>query len=71
MKVFLFPGASLMQLSPIDDDHIRVRCPGCGVEQIFSTADADAAFGHEDGCLIFAKIERAMKLYEKAAVNRG
>jgi predicted RNA-binding Zn-ribbon protein involved in translation (DUF1610 family) len=62
--VVLFPGASLMEITPLDDG-LRVRCPGCGNEQVYR-GDRVRDFGHEDGCPVYARIQQAQRV-----VNRG
>jgi predicted RNA-binding Zn-ribbon protein involved in translation (DUF1610 family) len=64
VKFLIFPGASLMEITPLDDG-VHVRCPGCGAVRIYRDADHRGAFLHEDGCPIFARIQRATEQYER------
>jgi len=68
MKAVMFPGASLMKFTVLDDG-LHVKCPGCGREQVFREELA-ADFAHEDGCPVFARIQRATRLYERG-MNHG
>jgi hypothetical protein len=59
MKLLVFPGASLMEITPLDDGGLLVRCPGCGHEQVFR-GTGERGFTHGERCPVFAKIDRAM-----------
>ena len=68
MKVVLFPGASLMEITSLEDG-VRVRCPGCDKEQDYHD-DMSGDFVHEDRCPVHARIKEAVRLYTREA-NRG
>ena len=69
MKVLIIPGASLMDITPLDNG-VRVRCPGCGSEQEFR-GKGHRKFTHERRCPVYAQIERAVDVYERDVVKRG
>lgn len=69
MKTIILPGASLMEITPLDDG-VRVRCPGCGHEQQYR-GKGHREFQHGKRCPVYARIEQAMNVYERDEVNRG
>jgi predicted RNA-binding Zn-ribbon protein involved in translation (DUF1610 family) len=69
MKLLILPGASLMELTPLDGG-VRVRCPGCGNEQEYR-GKGHREFTHRDLCPIHARIEQAIHVYERDEVKRG
>ena len=72
MKVLLLPGLSLMELTPIGDGAVRLRCPGCGSVAVLRIEETGTrAFVHEDDCPVHARIEAAIAAYERQHVNRG
>lgn len=56
--VIVFPGASLMDITP-DGGGLRVRCPGCGREQVYDGGDA-AEFVHESGCDVERRVRNGL-----------
>lgn len=69
MKLLILPGASLMEIAPLDDG-VRVRCPGCGNEQNYR-GKGYREFRHGDRCPVHARIEQAIEVYERDEVKRG
>jgi hypothetical protein len=61
------PGASLMEIVPVNAG-LRVRYPGCGNVRIYGGEQPDD-FVHEDGCSVYARIKKAMRLYERKIVR--
>lgn len=72
--VLLFPGASLMEITPLSSG-VQVRCPGCGAVQRFLLSEmgtaGHVAFTHEDGCAVHSRIQAAIQQYERGVVNYG
>jgi hypothetical protein len=59
MRILLFPGASLMQLTPVAGG-LRVRCPGCGHTEIVRDNQRAVDFRHRDGrCPVLRRLEAA------------
>ena len=58
-----------MEITPLDDG-VRVRCPGCGHEQVYR-GTGDRAFAHGDQCSVYAQIIRAMDIYRREVVKHG
>ena len=69
MQIIILPGASLMEITPLNDG-VRVRCPGCGNVEEFH-GKGERAFAHEDRCPVHARIEKAIRRYERDEVKRG
>jgi hypothetical protein len=67
MKIINFPGASLLELSPVTDG-LRVRCPGCDVVMV--VRDRTDMFIHKTGCPVHTRITKATQRYA-AKVNYG
>jgi len=70
--IVVFPGASLMALTPTADGGLRVRCPGCGARQVYKPpVTGELAFVHEAGCPIHQQIQDAIARYKKETVVHG
>lgn len=62
--VLMFPGLSIMERRWLSAGLLMVRCPGCGVSQLFSTASPPSTFVHEDDdCPILRRIEVAIAMF--------
>ncbi len=68
MKIFNFPGASLLELTAVADG-LRVRCPGCEVVVVMRGDQADV-FTHADGCPVYTRIKKGLRRYARK-VNQG
>jgi len=55
--VIMFPGASLMRITPLDDG-LHVSCPGCRREQTYHGERA-AEFVHDAGCPVEELVRHA------------
>ena len=69
MKVLVLPGASLMEVTLLNDG-VRLRCPGCGTEQVYREGGSQE-FVHEDACPVYSRIANAVARYEREVVKRG
>lgn len=69
VTLLVLPGASLMEVTQLADG-VRVRCPGCGNEQEYC-GKGHREFTHGYKCSVYARIERAIHLYERDEVKRG
>jgi predicted RNA-binding Zn-ribbon protein involved in translation (DUF1610 family) len=69
MRTIILPGASLMEITPLDDG-VRVRCPGCGNEQEYRGKGL-RSFQHGKRCPVYARIEEAIGIYERDMVKQG
>lgn len=62
--IFVLPGASLMRVALLDNNIVRVECPGCGAVQTYRPVPAQVQhqpFRHAfDTCPTLAEIDRAL-----------
>ncbi len=68
--IVALPGASLMRVSLLDGNRLRVECPGCGAVETYRPRPGHSAqrpFQHQaDDCPTLAQIDRALLVAPQA-----